>query len=705
MRSGCGGVPFSGALSTHFPQRMAPALRVLTVGSLPPEWGGSARGGVATFHAALLAGLRERGDVEVVGVLPPTEPTAPVPFPVFARPPDQGLAEFYERTLDRLRPDAVLLNHVANTVGVTHVRLGSPVPAVGVAHSWHNITFADEDDRARALEVTEEALAGLGALVVPSEHCRREGEALGLSLPARTEVIHYPLQPLYLDDPGDLEAGERRGALFVGSFAPRKRPEALVEAAALLPGLEATLVGEGELEPQLRERAEALGLRERVRVTALAGDDHPERLRQAMREAEVLCLPSGSESFGIVFAEALACGTPVVGFGPTVREISATLGCEVGAPLDVGEPARLADAIERVRSRAWDRDDLHRRAVEAFDLSRTVGRYVEVLRPGGDPNAPAVARPTPAAQSGSPRRGRAPICVLGMSRTGSSLTTRILNLSGVELGPQEEMREPMPANPEGFWENAPITRINERILKSFGGSWHDPPPLPPGWELAEKLEPEREQARALLAQTFAGHELWGWKDPRNSITLPFWQRLVPALRYVICLRNPVDVAASLERRDEIEAGAAFEQWLAYVASALVNTAGWPRVLVSYEEYFGDWRAPLARLAGFVADDGGKGDADPATQLWGRSLSEAVDERLWHHRTPPEEVVADTRLPRPVAALYLVTELLRAAQDAPDREGFDDLDRAANRFARDLLDERRAHAATGPHVAAAPSPRS
>ena len=115
-------------------------MRLLTVGSLPPELGGSQRGGVATFHATLLDGLRQSGETEVVGILPPAKPDGPVGLPIFPRPTEIPSAEFYAELLDRLRPDVVLMNHVAHTVGVTHARLESPPPAVGVVHSWHNIT-------------------------------------------------------------------------------------------------------------------------------------------------------------------------------------------------------------------------------------------------------------------------------------------------------------------------------------------------------------------------------------------------------------------------------------------------------------------------------------------------------------------------------------------------------------------------------------
>ena len=357
-------------------------MRLLTVGSLPPEWGGPARGGVATFHAALVHGLLGADfGVELVGAIPPAPLLARAPVPVLERPADVPIARFYEESLDRLRPDVVLMNHVAHTVGVTHARLPAPPPAFGVVHSWHSVTYAPPQEVARRREVTAEALGGLAALAVGSRHCLAEGLRLGFRYPARAEAIHYPLQPLYLEAGIDVRAPERRGVLFLGSLIPRKSPQALVEAAALLPGLELTLAGEGELEQPLREALARRGLGGRVRVLGhFPGAGHLRRVRELLLGAQVMCLPSRSESFGLVFIEALACGTPVVGFGPTVREIRDAMGIEIGEPLDDPSPEAIAAAIERVAARRWDREALRGAATAAFGLDRAVGRYAELLR-------------------------------------------------------------------------------------------------------------------------------------------------------------------------------------------------------------------------------------------------------------------------------------------------------------------------------------
>lgn len=651
-----------------------PAVRILSVGSLPPAWGGPAYGGVATLHATLLEGFRNpRCPVDVVGVVPPAPLSRELSLPVFARAPEDSVAGFYERLLGELEPDVVLMHHFAHTIGLTHARMSDPPPAIGVAHSWHNITFRDGEERERAWDTTQEALGGLQAIVAMSRHCLHEGSELSLRYPAIIETIYHPLQPLYSTAVPELavDGGGRQGVACLGSLIPRKRPEVLVEAAARVPGVEVVFAGHGELEERLQALIAAHSLGARVDIRHL--DDT--QVRELLLRSEAMCLPSRSETFGLAYTEALACGTPVIGFGPTLREIRNEVGTEVGEPIDTDEPDEVAAAIERVLEADWDRVELRRRTLAAFDLPAATERYAELIArvveaprlSGADPRQ-AVASSALAFES-SP----SPICILGMSRTGSSLTARVLNLMGVYLGPEEELlagelpqlagegdevlARANEANPNGFWEHYRIMRLNERILRAHGGSWRDPPPLPPGWERSSELEAEREEARALLAESFGGQRLWGWKDPRNSLTLPFWRQLLPYMRYVICLRNPLEVAVSLRQRDGMPLEQGFDLWLTYLASALVNTADQPRILVPYESYFDAPGELETRLAGFLGRGGVLDDAELQ-----RQLADAVDEQLWRNRSSLKDLARDSHVPDDAISLHLLTRELALSPD-------------------------------------------
>lgn len=130
------------------------------------------------------------------------------------------------------------------------------------------------------------------------------------------------------------------------------------------------------------------------------------------------------------------------------------------------------------------------------------------------------------------------ICVAGMPRSGTSLVTQLLHRCGLTLGPPEQLMPASINNTDGFWENLTFVQLNERLLAANDGRWFAPPAtLRPTPEITA-------QAKAILAK-FEGQEPWGWKDPRNALTLPFWKGLLPSMKVLVCVRHPAETAASL----------------------------------------------------------------------------------------------------------------------------------------------------------------
>ena len=274
----------------------------------------------------------------------------------------------------------------------------------------------------------------------------------------------------------------------------------------------------------------------------------------------------------------------------------------------------------------------------------------------GTVNEPVIQEPqfssTAANSCAAPRI----VCVVGMHRSGTSLTTRILNLLGVSLGPDEHLMPPVAANPSGFWEHQLLSDLNEEILLRLGGHWHDPPAMFPGWESDPRFADLRQRARDLTEKDFAGSKLWGWKDPRNCLTLPFWQQLLAPLQYVICLRNPLDVVQSLKHRDGFPLEKAVGLWLTYVKSALSHTAGRPRLLICYEDIMEDWAGQLHRLAKFI----GMTERAECAELQD-AVRNFVDMELCHHRTSLVNTADEPTLPFPVKALYVALHLFMSLQ--------------------------------------------
>src|SRR5712692_5950669 len=192
------------------------------------------------------------------------------------------------------------------------------------------------------------------------------------------------------------------------------------------------------------------------------------------------------------------------------------------------------------------------------------------------------------------------ICVLGMHRSGTSAVARAINLLGAYIGPPEKMMPPKADNPEGFWEHADIVDLHERLLQTLSRSWNDPFPLPEEWWKQPEIEPYRQELTDLIQREFADRLLWMWKDPRTCLLLPLWTEVLNALEvevcYVISVRNPLDVAASLERREEFRKSKSLALCQLYNLSAFFWTDQSRRLVLHYDALLEDWESCLKHVA-------------------------------------------------------------------------------------------------------------
>jgi hypothetical protein len=133
------------------------------------------------------------------------------------------------------------------------------------------------------------------------------------------------------------------------------------------------------------------------------------------------------------------------------------------------------------------------------------------------------------------------VLVLGMHRSGTSCVSRILNLMGFSLGDSHMVRMESDDG-EIHWEPPSLIWINDAILARSGGNWHTPP---------NSLKATRRdywRCRRFL-WSFAATKWATFKDPRLCLTYPVWQQVLPRHHVVFCVRHPMNVARSLERRD------------------------------------------------------------------------------------------------------------------------------------------------------------
>ena len=256
-----------------------------------------------------------------------------------------------------------------------------------------------------------------------------------------------------------------------------------------------------------------------------------------------------------------------------------------------------------------------------------------------------------------PEAESAPVCIAGMHRSGTSTVAQLLHRCGLHLGDENELFAAGPTNPDGFWENSRFVKINEQLLAAYAGGWDAPPLLPTGWHEDNELRPQRDAANRLLAD-FDGRECWGWKDPRNSLTLPFWLDLMPDMKIVVCIRNPLEVARSLRERGNSSIVLGLNLWKAYNRALLENAPEGRYIVTHYEAYFHRPQVEIRRVLDFLGL--------PASSQLISLVRSRVIQGLRHQFSTMEDLL-QSNLSRDVRDLYL--EMCAKAEWNPELRSF------------------------------------
>lgn len=255
-----------------------------------------------------------------------------------------------------------------------------------------------EEGLPRVTLALQAALEGRNArrasrVVVTSEHCRRVAvTAYGLDpervavVPEGIDLAAWPPAAEPLGAEG-AEAGLGEGRppviLSVARQYRRKDTRSLLEAFARVaprrPEARLRVVGGGPELPRLRARARELALGDRVAFLGEVPDEGA--VRREYLGADVFCLPSLQEGFGIAYLEAMAAGLPVVAArAAAVPEV--VPDGEAGILVPPRDPAALAAALERLLDDEALRRRLGeagRRRVERYDWKVVAGELLEAL--------------------------------------------------------------------------------------------------------------------------------------------------------------------------------------------------------------------------------------------------------------------------------------------------------------------------------------
>jgi GT2 family glycosyltransferase len=261
-----------------------------------------------------------------------------------------------------------------------------------------------------------------------------------------------------------------------------------------------------------------------------------------------------------------------------------------------------------------------------------------------------------------------------MHRSGTSALTRVLNLLGFDL--PKNLLQPNKANRAGYWESPSVNRLNDELLVAAGTDKWDWRSFSLEKQESLYLTTLEKNALALLEEEFASSRFILLKDPRICRLIWFWRDVLEAFDanpLVVCpIRNPLEVATSLQKRNGIDPAHAYLLWMRYVLDAEAYSRNMPRSFVSYDALLTAWQPVVQRLESDL------GLAWPEqTKSKTAEIKRFLSDRYRHERRDADAVMTADGLPEWLRKVFTIFS--RWAEAGEDRNDFNELDQIRTEF--------------------------
>ena len=249
------------------------------------------------------------------------------------------------------------------------------------------------------------------------------------------------------------------------------------------------------------------------------------------------------------------------------------------------------------------------------------------------------------------------IIVLGVMRSGTSLTADLIRLWGAYAGTPDHLWKSNVNDPRGYgyMEYIPLQNLNNELLDNNDR-------VPPHAEVLDQKISDRmyqEQGENLL-QTMdemairTKIEEWVWKDARLPLTLPFWTNLWGDVIYVITVRHPAEIALSLAQAAEIDKenlpySAGFIYWQYCMLQVLSFTQNTRRkIFIAYDQLINKPLQECTRLCNFLDQNCEKSSQDSQNRIDAMLSKVAKNQQHQQYHKSLAEMPQSTREQR---ALY------------------------------------------------------
>ena len=188
------------------------------------------------------------------------------------------------------------------------------------------------------------------------------------------------------------------------------------------------------------------------------------------------------------------------------------------------------------------------------------------------------------------------IVVLGNGRSGTSMTTGILKILGVNMDARENPNE---FNPRGDFESMDAYNINLKILR--GTRWQDfLTSLPIYEDILKQGDNVKEDIQNFIKSKSS--EMWGWKNPETTMTIELYLPYLENPHFVIMGRNPIKTAESIMKMTKIDfycASKVYNYFQDVLLRFTEKHKDLPKMFLCFEDILQDPIKEAKRLAEFI----------------------------------------------------------------------------------------------------------
>lgn len=260
----------------------------------------------------------------------------------------------------------------------------SSKPIVLTVHSYHEFMNKRKFKLNFCIKAINRTLSNVVEIIHVSETDKLKGIELGFNIPELSKVIYNPIA---IDQPSKNELNrDFNRIIFAGSLNKRKQIGVLIESLNYLPeDIKLTVCGDGELKKEIEHSEKKSN---KIEYQGFIKND---LLLKQYELHSVLVVPSLSESFGLVYLEAVTAGLSIIGYHKIINEFHYFLKLDefekrILVPFKGSDPMELSYLIsETVKFRNSDKAEeaissLKNKISQNFSINIITNKYLEIYK-------------------------------------------------------------------------------------------------------------------------------------------------------------------------------------------------------------------------------------------------------------------------------------------------------------------------------------